>query len=107
MTGKKPTKRQSFEADLIESLGEVLGYVKGSRKNLKTHAFRPEDVRLVRARTKKSQAEFARTYGVGLKALQKWERGEARPTGAAASLLRVIAVNPRAVEKALAASEHD
>lgn len=104
MTGMKLRKPQGFEADLIESMNEVLGYVKGSRKEMKAHIFRPEDVRLVRARTKKSQAEFARTYGVGLKALQKWERGESKPTGAAASLLRVIAVNPKAVEKALARS---
>ena len=104
MTGKKSRKSGAFEADLIQSLGDVLGYVKGNRGTLKTHVFRPEDVRLVRAKTKKSQAEFARTYGIGLKALQKWERGEAKPTGAAASLLRVIAVNPRAVEKALAVS---
>jgi putative transcriptional regulator len=104
MAQKKKSARNPFEADLIASMGEVLGYVKGSRKGLKVHRFRPEDVRLVRAKTKKSQAEFARTYGVGLKALQKWERGEASPTGAAASLLRVIAVNPKAVEKALASS---
>lgn len=31
----------------------------------------------------------------------KWETGQGKPTGAAATLLRVIDANPRVVEKAL------
>lgn len=55
MTQKKKPAKNTFEADLIASMGEVLDYVKGSREALEAHRFRPEHVRLVRAKTKKSQ----------------------------------------------------
>lgn len=94
--------RKSIEAELIASMAQAVEFAKGKRAGFRIHEFSPEDVRLIRAKTHKSQSEFARAYGISLKTLQKWERGEARPTGPAASLLQVIRTNPRVVEKALA-----
>ncbi len=39
--------------------------------------------------------------GVSVATLQNWEQGRRKPEGPAQALLRVAAVNPGAVEKAL------
>ncbi len=61
----------------------------------------PLNVAAVRAATGLSQTDFARRYGFSLRTLQKWEQGKRRPTGAARTLLRVIAARPDAVEETL------
>lgn len=59
------------------------------------------DIRAVRERSGLTQAQFAETFGIGLGTLQKWERGERRPSGAAKSLLRVMQADLPAVVRAL------
>ena len=63
----------------------------------------PEEVRALRARLGMSQAQFARAFGIGIDILQQYEQGRRRPSGPAATLLRVIAREPEAVMRALAA----
>jgi len=48
-----------------------------------------------------SQKEFAVKYGVPLESLKNWEQGRRVPNGPAKTLLKVIASNPKAVERAL------
>ena len=93
--------RKSVEKDLLASMAQAVAFAKGARKGYLVHTFTPDDVRLIRAKTKKSQAEFARVFQIPVRTLQKWETGQGKPTGAAATLLRVIDANPRVVEKAL------
>jgi putative transcriptional regulator len=59
------------------------------------------DVKAIRQRLKKSQAEFARMIGVSVSTLQEWEQGRRRPQGPARALLKVAAENPEAVAAAL------
>lgn len=63
-----------------------------------------EDIRAVRERSELTQTQFAATFGIGLGTLQKWERGERHPSGAAKSLLRVMQVDLPAVVRALSAA---
>jgi putative transcriptional regulator len=58
----------------------------------------------VRERSGLTQAQFAATFGIGFGRLQKWERGERSPSGAAKSLLRVMQVDLPAVVRALGAA---
>ena len=51
----------------------------------------------IRARTRLSQAEFARLLGVSVRTLQEWEQGRRAPSGAARTLLLIAAKNPRAL----------
>ncbi len=60
-----------------------------------------EDIRTVRERSGLTQIQFAQTFGIGLGTLQKWERGERRPSGAARSLLRVMQADLPLVVRAL------
>jgi putative transcriptional regulator len=61
------------------------------------------DVAALRARLNLSQAAFARTFGLDLSAVQAWEQQRRRPDRTARILLAVIAREPDAVLRALAA----
>lgn len=54
-------------------------------------------VRSVRVRAGLTQVEFARRFGVPLHTLRNWEQGKRLPTGAAATLIRVMGVMPEVV----------
>ena len=61
------------------------------------------DVKAIRRKLGMTQAEFARSFGFGLDAVQNWEQGRRRPEGAARAFLKVIDREPDAVRRALAA----
>ncbi len=80
------------------------------RRELSPEAFRREQAagwqreQAVEARHKLglSQTEFARLMGISVRTLHNWEQGWRKPTGAARVLLKLAAMNPRAVLKAAA-----
>jgi putative transcriptional regulator len=90
--------KKTIGAELVEAMEDALAHTKGKRAGYGVHTFG----RMVRVNLKMTQAEFARTFHLGLKTLQKWERGERHPTGPAAALLQVIRRDPKAVKRALA-----
>jgi putative transcriptional regulator len=95
-------KKERFDR-LMESLGDVrthvtTGHFAGRISKVKVT---PGDIRGVRERSGMTQQEFAAAFGIGLGTLQKWERGERRPSGAAKSLLRVMQADLPTVVKAL------
>jgi putative transcriptional regulator len=62
------------------------------------------DIRALRIRTGLSQTKFARRFGLDPRALQDWEQRRRLPDRTARVLLAVIAHEPAAVERALAAA---
>ena len=64
---------------------------------------KPVNVRALRRRLRMTQNTFSARFGFSVAALRHWERGERRPSGAALTLLNVIAHQPRAVLVALRA----
>jgi putative transcriptional regulator len=60
------------------------------------------DVPAIRKELGLSQEEFALRFGLDVGTLRGWEQGRFRPDTAARVLLRVIAREPAAVERALA-----
>jgi putative transcriptional regulator len=95
-------REQQF-SQLVESLEVVRAHVTTGQfaGRLSAAAVAPDDIRRLRARSGMTQAQFAATFGIGLGTLQKWERGERRPSGAAKSLLRVMQADTPAVVRAL------
>ena len=60
-----------------------------------------EQVRALRKKLGLSQVQFARRFGFTLDTIQQYEQGRRRPSGPAASYLRVIDADPEAVIRAL------
>ncbi|HMD70928.1 MAG TPA: helix-turn-helix domain-containing protein [Bryobacteraceae bacterium] len=101
MARKMAAKKAAFGADLIEGMRLVAAHRRGEIA-LDQVWPKPVDLRAIRKRVKMSQAEFARAYGIGKRALQEWEQGGRQPDSAARAYLTVIAKEPAMVRRALA-----
>ena len=93
-----------------DDFGKLLGSVKeagrirrGQVAPSRAFEVKPEDVKAIRDRLGMTQVEFALLIGVSPGTLRNWEQGRRTPDGPARALLRVAAINPRLVAKALAA----
>jgi putative transcriptional regulator len=98
-------KKDRFD-QLVGGLEEVKEHVATGkfRGRVSQIDVQPIDVRTIRKRSGMTQLRFAETFGIGLGTLQKWERGERRPSGAARSLLLVMQTNLDVVVNALTAA---
>jgi putative transcriptional regulator len=94
-------KKKDFD-NLVDSIREAGRIRRGEAKPSRVSEFAPVDVKAIRRRLRKSQAEFARMIGVSVATLQNWEQGRRQPQGPARALLKVAAINPEAVTAALA-----
>ena len=94
-------KKDDFET-LLTSVRQAGRIRRGEAPPARMSHFEPADVKAIRTRLKKSQAEFALMIGVSVSTLQNWEQGRRQPEGPARALLRVAARNPEAVAEALA-----
>jgi putative transcriptional regulator len=93
-------RKHDFE-QLVESIRQAGRIRRGESQPSRVADFAAPDVKAVRQRLGKTQAEFARMIGVSVATLQNWEQGRRRPEGPARALLRVAAANPEAVAAAL------
>ncbi len=92
-------------ARLIEAMQEVGDIMDGKADpaTYRVHAFDDTDACAIRLKLGLSQAKFAARYGFSLDTVRKWEQKTRKPSGAALTLLRVIAKHPDIVEAVLAA----
>ncbi len=93
-------KRGAFE-QLVQSVHEAGRIRRGSARASRSFRFAPADVKAIRNRLRKSQAEFSLMIGVSVATLRNWEQGRRTPKGPALALLRVVSAVPRAVTRAL------
>jgi putative transcriptional regulator len=84
--------------DLLKSLTEAVAHAEGRGGALVNV---PLDPRAVRLKAKLTQAQMAPILGMSLSGYRKWEQGQRRLSGPAASLLRIIDREPEAVKRAL------
>lgn len=89
--------------ELVQSMAQALAHAQGKRTGSRVHkvAVKPADVQKARKRLGLSQDKFAEAFGVSSSTLRKWEQGQRAPTGAARTLLKIIAREPQAVIRAL------
>lgn len=86
---------------LVESIKQAGKIKRGELKPAREFHFTPTDIKEIRLRIKKSQAEFALMIGVKVSTLQNWEQGRRLPEGPARALLKIAAEKPNAVIEAL------
>jgi putative transcriptional regulator len=103
---RKARKPDDTGESIVRGALDALAYVKGDRRRGRKTVVRVPavDVRALRARFGLSQQAFARRYGFSIATLRDWEQGRRRPRGPARVLLAVLAREPKAVERALAAA---
>ncbi len=95
--------RTEFGLGLEEALGEVLAHRCGEI-DLPTRRVAPmtaAEVKVIRKAVARSPKDFERRFHVSARTVEGWEQGKKVDT-TAATLLRVIAKAPEAVERALA-----
>ncbi|HBH29468.1 MAG: helix-turn-helix domain-containing protein [Desulfofustis sp. PB-SRB1] len=95
-------KEQDFN-NLLKSVKQAGRIRRGEIKASRVHEFAATDVKAIRSQLGKSQSEFAMMIGVSVSTLQNWEQGRRSPEGPARALLKIAAINPKAVEDALSA----
>lgn len=88
----------SFGDDLIQAMTEALAHAKGEGPAI-VHA--PMAPREVREHAKLTQAQMAPLMGMSVSGYRKWEQGQRRVSGPAATLLRLIQKEPDVVKRAL------
>jgi len=106
-----PAKHSALGRRLRAGLDEAAAQPPGEIKlrdydklaDYEVKALEPVDVLRLRARFGLSQARFARAFGLNLSTVTAWEQGRRRLDCTACILLTVIAHEPEAVRRALAA----
>ena len=93
-------KEHDFEK-LVESVKQAGAIKRGLMKPGRVTHFEPADIKSIRKKLEKSQAEFALMIGVSVSTLQNWEQGRRQPEGPARALLKIASENPEAVAQAL------
>lgn len=96
-------RKKNFEG-IVSGLREAIAHAKGEVHGLTIHEFPDLDVATVREKTKLSQGDFARAFGVAIGTLQGWEQKRRRPDGPARALLTLIDHDPISVVNTLAAA---
>jgi putative transcriptional regulator len=89
--------------ELMASMALVLQEARAKRMAARTaHVVTPAEIQSARKRLGLSQPQFADVFGISVSSLRKWEQGQYAPSGAAKALLKVIAIEPDVVLRALA-----
>jgi putative transcriptional regulator len=85
-----------------KGLEEAIAFSEGKKNGVKVHHVRTVDVKKLRTKIGATPNAFATAFGISLRTLQRWERGEQSPRGPALILLNLLEKEPRTFRKALA-----
>lgn len=77
--------------------------MKGAKGSASTRVreFPATEIQEVRLKTGLTQKQFASVIGSSVATVRKWEQGSRKPSGAAETLIKVIAYRPSIVKEAL------
>lgn len=84
--------------DLVQAMTEALAHARDGGPAVVHLPLTPREVR---RQARLTQAQMAPLMGMSLSGYRKWEQGQRRISGPAASLLRLIQREPEAVRRAL------
>lgn len=100
-----PTHSTIDERDSRRNIGEELLQAIRDVKSGKygaTYQVQANDIVSARMRCGLSQTEFAAALHISPRTLQQWEQGRRRPSGAAVTLLKIVARYPEVLREVMA-----
>ncbi|WP_020508017.1 helix-turn-helix domain-containing protein [Lamprocystis purpurea] len=96
------TEQEILERDAQRNIGEELLQavrdIKAGRYG-SVYEVEPNEIAATRLRCGLSQAQFAAALRISPRTLQQWEQGRRRPSGAAETLLKIVARHPEVLHE--------
>ncbi|HEY1750714.1 MAG TPA: helix-turn-helix domain-containing protein [Caulobacteraceae bacterium] len=94
-------RKKDFEG-LTEGLKEAIAHARGEdAPGLRVHIPTDIDIKAIRERLGVTQAVFAERYGFSRGAVRDWEQGRKVPDQSTRAYLKVIAAEPKVVDRVL------
>lgn len=100
------SERQLLTRDAKRNVGkELLQAIRDVKAGRHGAKFRVDANQIVAARLRigLSQGEFAAALNISPRTLQQWEQGRRQPSGAAETLLRIVARHPEVLREVMSA----
>ena len=99
---EKELLTRDAKRNIGEELLQAIQDIKAGRHGA-NYKVEPNEVVAIRLKTGLSQAQFATALRISPRTLQQWEQGRRQPSGAAETLLRIIARHPEVLREVIAA----
>ena len=99
---EKDLLARDAKRDVGQELLRAIRDVKSGRYGAK-YRIQANEVVAARLRSGLSQAQFAAALRISARTLQQWEQGRRRPSGAAETLIKIVARHPEVLREVLAA----
>ncbi|MGV3593425.1 MAG: helix-turn-helix domain-containing protein [Gammaproteobacteria bacterium] len=87
-------RRRNIGNELLEAIRDVKAGRHGAKYTVEAN-----DIVAARMKSGLSQAQFAEALNISPRTLQQWEQGRRRPSGAAETLLKIIARHPEVLRE--------
>lgn len=100
--GEKELLKRDAKRNIGEELLQAIRDVKAGRHGAE-YKIEANEIVAIRLKTGLSQAQFAAALRISPRTLQQWEQGRRRPSGAAETLLQIIARHPEVLREVMAA----
>lgn len=90
--------KRNIGEELLQAIRDVKAGRHGAKYRVATN-----DIVVARLKSGLSQAQFAAALKISPRTLQHWEQGRRRPSGAAETLLKIIARHPEVLREVMVA----
>lgn len=98
---EKELLARDAKRDIGRELLQAIREVKAGKYGAK-YEVTPNDVVTTRLKCGLSQSQFADALQISARTLQQWEQGRRQPSGAAETLLKIIARHPEVLREVMA-----
>lgn len=99
---EKELLSRDAERNIGKELLQAIRDVKAGRRGAE-YEVEANEIVSTRLKTGLTQAQFAAALQISPRTLQQWEQGRRRPSGAAETLLRIVARYPEVLREVMAA----
>jgi|SRR5687767_4555956 putative transcriptional regulator len=99
---EKALLARDAKRDIGKELLQAIREVKAGKYGAK-YQVAPNDIIATRMKCGLSQSQFAAALQISPRTLQQWEQGRRQPSGAADTLLKIVARHPEVLREVMAA----